>query len=221
MERQVIRQPSGRGDCLQVPWPHRQRVASGGTRLQQRARKQGQADASLQRGCRPGARHLHRTRALGDIEVGLDWPPVAIGGSDLVGRQLAGGRANQQRTLVGRVIHTHDIKDRLWGIPEVQVFPASYSHLAFFNTDGYVFIRVSFWPLRPRMKYWPMQGRATTPAGVSWFGSASQRAVLTQATHQRLPLGRRPKLRDGGNPGIYTEQALLGALWQVGKDFGH
>ena len=161
----MIGQPASRSDGLHVPRSHRQRVARGGNRLQQRARKQGQADAALHRCLTPRPRHLHRTRPLGDIEVGLDGPAVGIGASDLVGGQLPGGRADQQRALVGRVIHAHHIHEGLGGLPEVQVPPAAHAHLAVLDADRRVFVRASFWSLRSGMQHGAMQRGAPALAG--------------------------------------------------------
>src|SRR5262249_31702921 len=163
VEGQVICHPARRSNRLQVPWSHRQRLTARRNRFKQRAAEQGQTDAPLQCFFRPGTRHFHSTTTLGDIEIGFDRPAVAIGRSDLVSCQLLGGRANQQRTLVGRVIHAHYIKACLWGIPKVQVFPSLYSHLPLCHPDSEIFLRPSFWPLRPRMKQGAMQRRATTP----------------------------------------------------------
>jgi hypothetical protein len=49
----------------------------------------------------------------------------------------------------------------------------------------------------------------------------AQRDVLAQASPQRIPCGGCLKLLDGGNARIHAEQALLTALGQISKDFGH
>ncbi len=118
VEAQVICQPSRRRSGLHVPRSHGQR-----------ARKQGQADASRHRCLTPRPRHLHRPRPLGDGEVGLDRPAVGIRTADLVCGQLTRGGADQQRPLVRRVIYADHINVGLRRLPEVQVSPPSHAHL--------------------------------------------------------------------------------------------
>lgn len=127
VERQVIRQPSRPSDSLPVPRSHRQRVTRGGDSLEQRARQQRQTEAAGDARLTPASQYLHRTRALGDIEVGLNEPAVGIRAADLGGGQLPRSGAEQQRPLVGRVIYSHDIDPGLRSLPEVQVAPAAHS----------------------------------------------------------------------------------------------
>ena len=49
----------------------------------------------------------------------------------------------------------------------------------------------------------------------------AQRDVLAQASHQGIPFRGSPKLLNGGNAGIHTEQTLLPARGQVSKEVGH
>ncbi len=181
MDRQVIRQPSGRGDGLPVPGPHGQRVASGGNRLQQRARKQGQAEASLHRCRTPRPRQLPRTRPVGAREVGLDGPAMSRGDSALCGGQLTGGRADQQGAFAGWGIHRHHLNAGLRRLPAVQGPPPAPAPRARLNTERQVFIRASFWPLRPRMPYGSMQRRATPLAGASGGGHDARRGSCARA----------------------------------------
>ena len=141
--------------------------------------------------------------------MGQRW---AYARSDLVGGQLPRGRADQQRPLVGRVIHPHDIDQGLGGLAEVQVAPAAHSHFAVLNADRRVFVRASFGALRSRMQHGAMPRGATAFARALGGGGTAQRDVLAQAPDQRIVRGGGPKLLDGGNARIHTEQPLLRAL---------
>src|SRR5262249_13677171 len=189
--------------------------------VQQRARQQRQANAARHRWRTPRPWPLHRTRPLGDKEVGLDGPAVARGDSDLYSRQLAGGRADQQGTLVSRVIHAHDIKSGLGSLAEVQVPPTAHSYLAVLDADCGVFLRPSLGALRPGMQHRPMPGGATALAWALGMRSTAQGDVPTQAPHQRIALSSGLKPRAGGNARIHTEQALLRARRQSRKELGY
>src|SRR5262249_10997745 len=63
-----------------------------------------------------------------------------------------------------------------------------------------------------------MQRGATAFAWALGDGGTAQRDVLAPAPYQRIVRGGGPKLLDGGNARIYTEQALLRARGQVSKD---
>ncbi len=199
MERQVIGQPARRSDGLHVPRPPQPRVARGSDRLEQRPRQQSQTDAAFDAGLTPGPRLRHCTGPLGNIEVGLDRPAVGIGASDLVGGQLPRGGADQQRPLVGRVIHPHDIDQGPGGLAEVPVAPAAHAHLTGLKANRRIFVRAAFGALRARRQHGPLQRGATAFAGALGGGGTAQRDVPAQAPDQRIVRSGGAKLLAGGN----------------------
>jgi hypothetical protein len=100
----------------------------------------------------------------------------------------------------------------------VQGPPPSPAPRTLLNPARQVFIRAPFWSLGPGRPHWARPRRATPPAGASGLGGTTQRDVLAPAPAQRLPLGRCPKLLEGGTPRLDPEPALVPALGQGGKE---
>jgi hypothetical protein len=70
-------------------------------------------------------------------------------------------------SFVGRVIDTHHINDGL-GLPEVQVPPASDTHLTLLHVDRRVVIRAPFWLLRSGMQDGPSAITLRGTPGPMW-----------------------------------------------------
>jgi len=140
--------------------------------------------------------------------------------SDLSGRQLSGGRADQQRTLVCWVINSHHINDRLVSTRKVQVAPPPEAHLTLFNLKREIFVGATFGPLRPWMQHRPVPPRSATLPTPSLSGCATQSDIAAQAANECIVRSGRGELVAGGDPRIDTKQALFAAFGQVSEHFG-